>query len=75
MPKIKVRIKEITGHADSISSCQLINNDNFIFTVSDDQTARLWAFNSGKELHVYENLHDLNIPKGRVSHDNTKYKL
>lgn len=70
---LKVKIKQINGHTDSISSCQLINNDQVIFTSSNDNTARLWDFHSGKELNVYPNLHDLTIPKACVNHSNTKY--
>ena len=70
---LKVRIKQINGHKDSINSCQLINKDQHIFTVSNDNTARIWNFKSGAELNSYKNLHDAIIPKARVSDDNSKY--
>ena len=73
--KKKVRIKQIDGHTDSINSCQLINDDEIIFTISNDNTARLWDGNSGKQLHVYSNLHGGIIPQGRVDHENTKYLI
>ncbi|RNA35068.1 WD repeat-containing 88 [Brachionus plicatilis] len=69
----EVRIKQINGHKDSVSSCQLINNDQNIFTVSNDNTARIWNFNSGAELNTYKNLHEAIIPKARVSHDNSNW--
>jgi WD40 repeat protein len=71
----EVQIKQITGHADSIVNCQLFKNSETIFTVSNDNTARLWDFSSGKELHVYSDLHDKNqpIPRGKLNDDNTKY--
>lgn len=70
---IKVRIKQINGHKDSVNSCQLIQNDEVIFTVSNDNSARVWKFATGEELCCYKNLHDAIIPRARVSRDNTKY--
>lgn len=67
-----MRIKQINGHKDSVNSCQLISNDQKIFTVSNDNTARIWNFQSGAELNSYKNLHDAIIPKARVSHDNSR---
>ncbi len=67
-----VRIKCILGHKDSVNCCQLISNDEIIFTVSNDHTARLWDFKSGKELQVYSDLHSSDITKAKVSLDNTK---
>jgi WD40 repeat protein len=71
----EVRIKQIDGHTDSISNCELLKSGDTIFTVSDDNTARLWNFASGKQLHVYRNLHDQGqiIPRAKLSQDNTKY--
>ena len=73
----EVRIKQIDGHTDSINNCQLLKfkSSDVIFTVSNDNTARLWEFNSGKELHVYKNLHDDNqpIPRAKVNYDNSKF--
>ena len=68
----KVRIKCILGHTDSVNCCQLMNNDEIIFTVSNDHTARLWDFKSGKEIRVYSDLHSSDITKAKVSLDNTK---
>jgi len=65
-----VQIKEITGHQDSVNNLKLINNDQTIFTVSNDRTARLWDFKTGKELHKFANLHETQIPCAQVTADN-----
>ncbi|CAF0763944.1 unnamed protein product [Brachionus calyciflorus] len=69
----EVRIKQINGHKDSVNTCQLIKDDEIIFTVSNDNTARLWNFHTGEEINSYKNLHDAIIPKARVSHDNSNW--
>ena len=68
----KVRIKQIKGHTDSITNCQLIDGDRKIFTISNDKTARIWDFESGQELKVFANLHTSVISKGQVNEENTK---
>lgn len=68
----EVGIKQIDGHKDSISSVQLIDNDSKMFTVSNDQTARIWDFVSGKELTCFRDLHATNISRARVNKENTK---
>ena len=56
-----------------MNNCELIRNEELIFTVSNDNTVKLWDFHTGKELHTYENLQANNtIPRAKVSHDNTK---
>lgn len=71
----KVKIKQINGHTESINSCQLIKDDQIIFTVSNDNTARLWDFTTGKELNIYGDLHDGIIPQAKVNHDFSRYAL
>lgn len=68
-----VRIKCITGHKDSVNCCQLINDDEIIFTASSDKTARLWDFKTGKEIRVYSDLHNSDISSAKVCQDNTKF--
>ena len=68
----EVGIKQIDGHAGSVKSVQLMDNDSKIFTASDDMTARVWDFVSGKELSCYSNLHENCISGARVNKDFTK---
>ena len=70
----EVKIKQINGHNDSIINCQLFKSNENIFTVSNDNTARIWDFVTGRELHVYGDLHEEKQPitRGKLSDDNTK---
>ncbi len=70
---IQVKIKQINGHTESINSCQLIKNDEIIFTASNDNTVRLWDFTTGKELNIYGDLHGSIIPQAKVNHDFSRY--
>lgn len=70
----EVRIKQIDGHEDSINNCQMLKSSDVIFTASDDNTARLWDFASGREIHKYTNLHEegQSIPRVKLSSDDSK---
>ncbi|CAF1195103.1 unnamed protein product [Adineta steineri] len=69
----EVEIKLYHGHTGPISSCQLIENKNWLFTGSNDQTARVWDFNSGKQINSYKLNHDMaEIPAVRVNQEVTR---
>ena len=68
----EVGIKQIDGHSGSVKSVQLIDNDSKIFTASDDYTARIWDFVSGREIHCFTNLHENCISKARVNQETNK---
>jgi len=69
----EIRIKVIRGHTKAITSCQLIDNDQKIFTCADDNTARIWDFNSGEELQRFQLGHGDHVVFGRVTNDNKKF--
>ncbi|CAF2130374.1 unnamed protein product [Rotaria magnacalcarata] len=69
----QVKIKSYHGHTKPIKTCQLIENQNWILTGSNDNTARLWNFDNGKEIHKYELNHDMASISGvRINHDHTR---
>ena len=68
----QIQMIRIDGHTDTITSCQFIYDNKQIFTVSNDNTARVWDFETGEELKCFSNLHQSIIPKGKVNNENTK---
>lgn len=69
----QVEIKLYHGHTGAINSCQLIENKNWLITGSNDNTARVWDFNTGKQIHLYKLNHDIaSIPAVRINHDATR---
>lgn len=50
----QVKIKVLRGHLDSVNSCQFFENDTRILSSSNDQTVRIWATNSGRQLCTYD---------------------
>ncbi|CAF3354907.1 unnamed protein product [Rotaria sp. Silwood1] len=69
----QVEIKLYHGHTKSIKTCQLIENKNWILTGSNDNTARLWNFNNGQEIHKYELNHNMaDVSAVRINHDTTR---
>jgi len=54
----------------------LIETKNWILTGSDDNTARLWDFHSGKEIHKYKLNHNMaTVSAVRINHDLTRYTI
>ncbi len=52
----------------------MIEDKNWILTGADDNTARLWDFNTGKEIHKYELHHTIPaVSAVRINHDTTRY--
>jgi len=52
----------------------LIENKNWLVTGSNDNTARVWDFNSGKQINVYKLNHDMaDIPAVRINQEATRY--
>jgi hypothetical protein len=53
----------------------LIENKNWLITGSNDNTARIWDFNSGKEISQYKLNHDMaTIPAVRINQEATRYE-
>ncbi|XP_028392577.1 WD repeat-containing protein 88-like [Dendronephthya gigantea] len=50
----QVKIKVLRGHLDSVNSCQFFENDSRVLSSSNDQTVRIWATESGKQLNTYD---------------------
>eukprot|EP00058_Branchiostoma_floridae_P026803 XP_002612294.1 hypothetical protein BRAFLDRAFT_122527 [Branchiostoma floridae] len=59
------------GHTDCVNRCKLCCQDQKIFTVSNDKTAKIWNIDTGAVLKTY-NCHDMYITSGDVSPDNTR---
>ncbi|CAF2036189.1 unnamed protein product [Rotaria magnacalcarata] len=69
----QVEIKLYHGHTGPVKSCQLIENKNWLITGSNDNTARIWDFQSGKEIHRYKLNHDMAaIPAVRINQEATR---
>ncbi len=52
----------------------MIEDKNWILTGSNDNTARLWDFNNGKEIHKYELNHNIAaVSAVRINQDATRY--
>ncbi len=62
------------GHTGPINSCQLIENKNWLITGSNDNTARVWDFNNGKQIYQYKLNHDMAaVPAVRINQEATRY--
>ncbi|CAF1653396.1 unnamed protein product [Adineta ricciae] len=73
LPFDDVEIKLYHGHTGAINSCQLIEDKNWLITGSNDNTARVWDFNSGKQIHLYKLNHDMaDIPAVRMNQQGTR---
>jgi eukaryotic-like serine/threonine-protein kinase len=48
------RIRSLSGHTDSVWSLSWSHNGRFIASGSADATARVWDWNSGKSLLIYD---------------------
>ena len=61
------------GHTGAINTCQLIEDRQWLLTGSNDNTARIWNFNSGKQIHQYELGHQMAaIPAVRLNAEGTR---
>lgn len=62
------------GHTGAINSCQLNENKNWLITGSNDNTARVWDFNNGKQIYQYKLNHDMAaVPAVRINQEATRY--
>jgi len=51
----------------------LIENKNWLITGSNDNTARVWDFNNGKEISQYKLNHDMAaVPAVRINQEATR---
>jgi len=51
----------------------LIENKNWLITGSNDNTARVWDFKTGKQIQLYKLNHDMaSVPSVRINHDATR---
>ncbi|XP_066290406.1 WD repeat-containing protein 88-like isoform X3 [Branchiostoma lanceolatum] len=67
-----VKVKVMRGHTECVNRCKLCCQDQKIFTVSNDKTARIWDIDTGAVLKTY-NCHDMFITSGDISPDNTRF--
>lgn len=68
-----MEIKLYHGHTGPINSCQLIEDRDWLLTGSNDNTARLWNFHSGKQIHTYQLGHQMDaVPAARLNTQGTK---
>jgi WD40 repeat protein len=71
---IRTPMKSYHGHTESIKTCQLIENKNWLITGSNDNTARLWNINSGQEIQKYELNHTMAaVSAVRINQETTRY--
>ncbi len=71
--ELKIKIKAISGHLNSVNNCQFVDNDTKLFTASNDLTARIWDSETGKELRNYADLHASYITMAKMSDNDQKY--
>ena len=61
------------GHTGPINTCQLIEDRDWLLTGSNDNTARLWNFHSGKQIHTYQLNHEMeSVPAVRLNGEGTR---
>ena len=71
---MQVKLKVFRGHEDTVSSVQLLDNDQKLLSGSHDGSILLWGVEGDAHLQAYDGGHGgSKVTKARSSPDATRY--